>query len=104
MGGRETESLERIRQNEEKMDRCLAALSLLRTACAKWRAVREDLSALEAYYCGPEWKLDYEADESGRIPADLKRGVLSQDGIGDLLDEYDALAAEMRELLAKDHG
>lgn len=30
--------------------------------------------------------MDYEADEAGLLPADLKRGVLSQDGIDDLLE------------------
>ena len=99
MGKRETERLERIRENEERMDRCLAALSLMETACGEWRATREDLRALEAYSTGPDWKRDYAADEQGLIPADVKRGVLSQDGIGDLLDASSELEEELRKLL-----
>ena len=30
---------------------------------------------------------DYEADERGELPPDLKRGVLSQDALYDLLEE-----------------
>ena len=41
---------------------------------------------LEAYYAGPLWKEDYAADEAGMLPADLRRGVLSQDGIYNLLE------------------
>ena len=32
-------------------------------------------------------KGDYAADEAGQLPEGLKRGVLSQDGINDLLDK-----------------
>ena len=43
------------------------------------------LSELMAYYEGGVWLSDYEADERGELPAGLKRGVLSQDGVYDLL-------------------
>ncbi len=42
---------------------------------------------LEAYYTSGEWREDYEADERGELPPDLKRGVLSQDALYDLLEE-----------------
>ena len=47
----------------------------------------EKLAALEAYYTSGQWREDYEADERGELPPDLKRGVLSQDGLYDLLEE-----------------
>ena len=37
------------------------------------------------YYESGQWRKDYEADERGELPRDLKRGVLSQDGLWDLL-------------------
>ena len=43
---------------------------------------------LDDYYTGPAWKEDFAADEAGLLPADLKRGVLSEDGIYDVLQEY----------------
>ena len=46
------------------------------------------LSLLEAYYTSGEWREDYEADERGELPRDLKRGVLSQDALYDLLEGY----------------
>ena len=45
-----------------------------------------ELRELEAYYTSPLWKEDYAADEAGLLPKDLKRGVLSQDGIDHLLE------------------
>ena len=46
------------------------------------------ISELEAYLASAEWKQDFEADEAGLLPQSLKRGVLSEDGICDLLEEY----------------
>lgn len=42
---------------------------------------------LREYYENGQWLRDYEADERGELPATLKRGVLSQDGLWDLLNE-----------------
>ena len=42
---------------------------------------------LRDYYSGGQWLRDYEADERGELPEDLKRGVLSQDGLWNLLEE-----------------
>lgn len=46
-------------------------------------------TALETYYTGPLWKKDFADDEAGLLPKSLKRGVLSEDGISDLLTRYD---------------
>ena len=40
---------------------------------------------LVEYYESGQWLQDYEADERGELPRDLKRGVLSQDGLWELL-------------------
>lgn len=41
---------------------------------------------LEAYYAGDDWKRDFADDEAGLLPK-VKRGVLSEDGLYNLLDE-----------------
>ncbi len=46
------------------------------------------ISELEAYYESVKWRKVFENDEAGLLPKNLKRGVLSEDGINDLLDEY----------------
>ena len=45
------------------------------------------LGELSAYYSSDAWKRDYAADEAELLPKDLKRGVLSEDGIYALLEE-----------------
>ena len=52
---------------------------------------------LEEYFTSGRWLADYEADEAGKLPPSLKRGVLSQDGVSDLLERIDALAQPFSE-------
>ena len=53
------------------------------------RRAPQDMQTLAAYLDG-EWRADYEADEQGCIPKDLKRGVLSQDGLYNLITDWEA--------------
>ena len=80
------EAMERIREYEGRMDR---ALEILRQgdAAADAEEMRGCLKALEAYYTGDAWKEDFALDEAGLLPAGLKRGVLSEDGIDHLLED-----------------
>ena len=43
------------------------------------------LVCLTEYYEGGQWLKDYEADEQGLIPSEVKRGILAQDTLYDFL-------------------
>lgn len=45
------------------------------------------LKALTDYYDKGQWRRDYELDEKGGFPENMKRGVLSEDGVYDLLQQ-----------------
>ena len=45
------------------------------------------LETLLEYYEGGLWLQDYRLDELGCLPKDLKRGVLSEDGVYNFLQE-----------------
>ena len=47
----------------------------------------ELLGELSEYYGSAAWKRDFAADEAGLLPQKLKRGVLSEDGIYNLLHQ-----------------
>ena len=47
----------------------------------------EQLKELLDYYENSQWRQDYELDEQGLLPGQLKRGILSQDGLYNLLWE-----------------
>ena len=44
---------------------------------------------LTDYYFGGQWLQDYQADERGELPKDPKRGVLSEDGVWNLMAELE---------------
>ncbi len=52
-------------------------------------SLKEKIHQLIRYYESEQWMEDYARDERGEFPADLKRGVLSEDGIYNLLSEID---------------
>ena len=81
------EQIERISQMEQRMERAAAAVMALSAALDRYEEVLEDISALEAYYDSETWKQDFADDEAGKLPADLRRGVLSEDGIWNLLTD-----------------
>ncbi len=68
-------------------------LNALESAIADLQAYQTEVKKLEAYYTSADWKKDFALDEAGKLPAGLKRGVLSEDGV------YHALERN-RELLA----
>ena len=84
------EQISRIRKYEMMMDEAQALLDAKQIS----EMLAELIRALEAYYTGDDWKRDYADDEAGRLPKDLKRGVLSQDGLDHLLEAYRELADE----------
>ena len=93
--------IDRIKAMEAKMDRAAKAVADAEKALESYDAVLGDLKALAAYYASEQWMRDFAADEAGKLPVDLKRGVLSEDGIFDLLEEDRCLKAQLAQTLAK---
>jgi phosphoglycolate phosphatase len=48
--------------------------------------VQADLNQLKEYQESGQWLEDFEADERGEIPQDIKRGILSEDALYNLLE------------------
>ena len=88
--------LARIRLMERHLNRATAAVKRLEAALDKWEDAQEAIAALEEYYGSDLWKQDLADDEAGRLPADLKRGVLSEDGIWNLLTDARDLTTRLK--------
>lgn len=89
------QQITRIRQMERRLNRATAAVKRLEAALDKLEAAQEAIAALDEYYGSDLWKQDFADDEAGRLPADLKRGVLSEDAIWDLLAVVKELKARL---------
>lgn len=64
----------------------------------KYEEVKKAIASLSRYYNSEEWKQDYADDEADKLPKDLKRGVLSEDGIWNLLSDWRELEVRFRSL------
>ncbi|MBR6129355.1 MAG: DUF4298 domain-containing protein [Bacteroidaceae bacterium] len=91
------EQLQRIRKMERHLNRAVSALKRLSSALDKYDEAKEDIAALASYYGSDDWKQDFAADEAGLLPKDLKRGVLSEDGIWNLLEAHCELQERMKD-------
>ena len=78
--------VERIKWMEQRFNNALAAIK--DESAALLKTIKEDVAELSKYYGSELWKQDFAADEAGKLPPDLKRGVLSEDGIWNLLSDY----------------
>ena len=71
----------------QKMEMCFDALRNTPAAHRNTACFRALLNSLLQYYEGGQWMTDFTLDEQGRLPTDLKRGVLSEDGVYNFLTE-----------------
>ena len=80
------DQLERIRYMEQLLDFVIEARKEQTTSPEKKERIQKAIGILSDYYSSKEWKQDFADDEAGLLPKDLKRGVLSEDGIWNVLN------------------
>lgn len=83
--------IERIQYMEQILDEGTEAVQALEDALERYQALKPRLKELEVYYTSPLWMQDFEDDSAGKLPRDLKRGVLSEDAVYDLLASIQSL-------------
>ena len=91
------EQVERIRQMELRLDRASSAVMELSASLEKYNEAQDDIAQLSAYYSSDEWKQDFAADEAGELPPSLRRGVLSEDAVWNLLTDNKELTVRLLE-------
>jgi hypothetical protein len=91
------QEIERIQQMEQALDKVSAAQKKLSEALAQFSGVQPQLCKLFQYYGSAAFHHDLGLDEQGKLPKDLKRGVLSEDAVYDLLSDLHTMVQEMRE-------
>lgn len=83
------ETIARIQKMEQYFDEILKGIRVNPNILHEDEEIREKFLVLLDYYENGRWLQDYESDERGEIPVDLKRGILSQDVFYDLLTEVE---------------
>ena len=93
---KEKDALHRIREMEVIFDKVSRVLYKLDKYMNEFSGLQGDIKKLECYYSSEDWKNDFKLDEEGKLPVGLKRGVLSEDGVYDLLEKNNELLKKLK--------
>ncbi len=85
----------RISEMETVLDEALKRMEGAKESPQNLLDYQSEIKKLEEYYSSQEWKDDYALDEEGLLPKELKRGVLSEDGIYNALERNKELLSEV---------
>lgn len=83
---------------ERRLDAISEATTALSEALDRYIALQDDIEQLDRYYGSEEWRTDFDDDTAGRLPRDLKRGVLSEDAAWNALTEVRELNQRLAEV------
>ena len=89
-------AIKRISEMEAILDKALVIMDNAEKKPQDLLNYQQEIKKLEDYYSSQDWKDDFDRDEKGILPADLKRGVLSEDGIYDVLERNKELLEKIK--------
>lgn len=84
-------TIARIKRMEQYMDEVQKVLRADPDSIHTEALIQEMLQELNQYMDDGKWLQDYDCDERGELPTELKRGVLAQDTLYELLCEIKEL-------------
>ena len=96
--------IERIAYMESILQEAADIFGQFSPMLERYEAIQSQITALKAYYGSQEWRDDFASDAAGLLPPDLRRGVLSEDEVYDLLLLNRGLLAHMREIVRQYGG
>lgn len=83
-------AISRITKMEKIFDDLKFSFEKSKEEFYKNKNLQRKLKALTNYYENGKWLKDYQLDEENLLPKNLKRGILSQDGIYNFLSEVES--------------
>ena len=95
------EQIKRITYMEQILDEATEAVASLSEALEKYSAIQDKLQELIAYYSSEQWRQDFDDDSAGKLPSSLKRGVLSEDAVYNLLADVTRLEDQIKKLTSQ---
>ena len=92
--------IERIKENELRFDNILLNVKELEVALNNFKNNEKDLFLLNKYYGSKNWFKDKELYENNKIN-NIKAGVLSEDGIWNMLEDINNIINDMELIVNK---
>ena len=91
-----TDAAARVAAMSRAMARVQKAVDALSRNLDRMEKLCATVAELDEYQRSGLWLKDFEADEAGSLPADVNRTVLSEDGLYNLLQEWEKLKRIIR--------
>lgn len=98
---KQNDQIKRIKQMERHLNKANKAICSLKKSIENFKNNSGPIHELEQYYTSPLWKKDFQDDHKGILPSNLKRGVLSEDGIYNLLENLKEIKEELRDIICR---
>ena len=89
---------ERITYYEGLLNEAVETIAFMGASLDAFKELQPKIKELDEYYGSESWKQDLADDDAGLLPEDLNRGVLSEDGIWNVLTENKDIIDELKEL------
>ena len=89
-------AIKRITEMEAVLDEAIVRMAKAAECPGALLDFQAEIKRLSEYYESRQWKDDFALDEEGLLPKNLKRGVLSEDGIYDALEKNKEITERIR--------
>ena len=93
--------IERISKMENILQEAADTLGQFSSFLERYEAIQTKITFLKDYYGSKAWREDFACDAAGLLPPDLRRGVLSEDEVYDLLLLNREIFAQMQKIVRK---
>ena len=91
--------VDRVIKNEERFDRVLESVKKLEDGLTSFNNTKKDLLLLKKYYNSKNWIKDKDLHEDNKLK--IKAGVLSEDGVWNMLELIDELMNDMKRIITE---
>lgn len=90
--------INRIKENEERLDNILLTINELNNVLDKFKDKYDDIVLLNKYYGSDDWFKDKVAYEKNNI-SNIKAGVLSEDAIWNMNEDVKEIIIALEEII-----
>lgn len=85
---------------EAVLDEITSVIAQMSAAVDRYHDILPEIRKLSAYYGSADWNQDFNDDREGKLPADLKRGILSEDTVYDTLIDHRDMLRQLLDLVS----
>ncbi len=93
----EVDEYQHLFKMESILNKANQKMNALEKMIHEYEEFQPEIAELEEYYTSQQWKDDFSMDEKGKLPENLKRGILSEDGIYNMLERNKELMERLGE-------